>query len=390
MQSRRSCRPTWTILHVLLVPLTCHDGQRHLWSCLCLLVGLGGRVHEDRRQVVFRVHFAEAVCKYVQFDAPGIRRASRNAACFYSGAIHSPSAYDIDVNSISAVVQRAFQAYLISHGAQPELPRPVQSAAAAPSQPLAQPGKAGRSNMASSWRKTSPALCEARASRQRLCRLPPRPHTTAHSRAHDHAYQLRSASASTTIRTTRAPTRSACVPARARASRRPKKTKKPTAQEKPPQQQRQADDASSQRKIQIHSAMAIPPSSPRLPSPPPAAEIQIGPKSPAAAGATLAQQQMEQQMEQTILDANSKRRIHPGTRAADFAVGPPLVPLNEVGSGGCEPGEEERRQGGKEAGRPTTDVFFLFFSSYSSTRRFSSRSTWRLFTTTTPAATPYP
>ena len=76
--------------------------------------------------------------------------------------------------------------------------------------------------------------------------------------------------------------------------------------------------------------MALPPTSPRLPSPPPAAEIQIGPKSPAMSGATLAQQQMEQQMEQTILDANAKRRIHPGTRASDFAAGPPLVPLNEV------------------------------------------------------------
>ncbi|EPE08694.1 mob1 family protein [Ophiostoma piceae UAMH 11346] len=78
--------------------------------------------------------------------------------------------------------------------------------------------------------------------------------------------------------------------------------------------------------------MALPPTSPRLPSPPPAAEIQIGPKSPAMPGATLAQQQMEQQMEQTILDANSKRRIHPGTRASDFAAGPPLVPLNELDS----------------------------------------------------------
>ncbi|CAK7273710.1 hypothetical protein SEPCBS119000_005798 [Sporothrix epigloea] len=78
--------------------------------------------------------------------------------------------------------------------------------------------------------------------------------------------------------------------------------------------------------------MAIPPTSPRLPSPPPAAEIQIGPKSPAASGAELAQQQMEQQMEQSIFDANSKRRIRRGTRAADFAVGPPLVPLNELDS----------------------------------------------------------
>jgi hypothetical protein len=37
-----------------------------------------------------------------------------------------------------------------------------------------------------------------------------------------------------------------------------------------------------------------------------------------------------QQMEQSVLNANAKRRIHPGTKAADFAAGPPLVPLNEV------------------------------------------------------------
>jgi hypothetical protein len=35
-------------------------------------------------------------------------------------------------------------------------------------------------------------------------------------------------------------------------------------------------------------------------------------------------------MEQTLLAANSKRRIHPGTKAADMASGPPVVPLDKV------------------------------------------------------------
>lgn len=69
--------------------------------------------------------------------------------------------------------------------------------------------------------------------------------------------------------------------------------------------------------------------SPRLPSPPPPAEIQIGPKSPGL-GSTEEDQE-SQQMEQTMLTANAKRRIHPGTKSADMAAGPPLVPLNEVG-----------------------------------------------------------
>lgn len=67
--------------------------------------------------------------------------------------------------------------------------------------------------------------------------------------------------------------------------------------------------------------------SPRLPSPPPTAEIQMGPNSPGP-GATADEE--SQQMEQTVLNANSKRRIHPGTKSADMAAGPPLVPLNEV------------------------------------------------------------
>ncbi|OAQ63272.1 Mob1 family protein [Pochonia chlamydosporia 170] len=75
--------------------------------------------------------------------------------------------------------------------------------------------------------------------------------------------------------------------------------------------------------------MALAPSSPRLPSPPPPAEIQISPNSPSGgAPASL----HATQMEQSVLDANSKRRIHPGTKAAEMAAGPPLVPLIELDS----------------------------------------------------------
>ncbi|KAL7796594.1 Mob1/phocein [Trichoderma ceciliae] len=75
--------------------------------------------------------------------------------------------------------------------------------------------------------------------------------------------------------------------------------------------------------------MSLAPSSPRLPSPPPPAEIQIGPNSPSGGpAATLATSEMEQ----SHLDASSSRRIHPGTKAADMAAGPPLVPLGELDS----------------------------------------------------------
>ncbi|KAE8450555.1 hypothetical protein EG329_006286 [Mollisiaceae sp. DMI_Dod_QoI] len=73
--------------------------------------------------------------------------------------------------------------------------------------------------------------------------------------------------------------------------------------------------------------MSLPPSSPRLPSPPPPTEIQIGPKSPSGSGTNP-----ELTIEQSIIDANAKRRIHPGTKSADMAAGPPLVPLNELDS----------------------------------------------------------
>lgn len=71
--------------------------------------------------------------------------------------------------------------------------------------------------------------------------------------------------------------------------------------------------------------MALAPSSPRLPSPPPPTEIQIGPQSPSSGSGS-----QENAIEQSILQANAARRIHPGTKAADMAAGPPLIPLGDV------------------------------------------------------------
>jgi len=75
--------------------------------------------------------------------------------------------------------------------------------------------------------------------------------------------------------------------------------------------------------------MSLAPNSPRLPSPPPPTEIQIGPQSPAAPGSSSTQ---ESAMEQSVINANSSRRIHPGTKSVDMAAGPPLIPLLEVSS----------------------------------------------------------
>ncbi|KAK4231405.1 mob1 family protein [Podospora fimiseda] len=76
-------------------------------------------------------------------------------------------------------------------------------------------------------------------------------------------------------------------------------------------------------------SVSMAPSSPRLPSPPPPAENQLGPKSPLM-GPNATRQGSN--IEQTAIDANAKRRIHKGTKAADMAAGPPLVPLQELDS----------------------------------------------------------
>ena len=74
------------------------------------------------------------------------------------------------------------------------------------------------------------------------------------------------------------------------------------------------------------AAASSPSSSPRLPSPPPIAEDQIGPTSP---GVSLFEDTNSLAGISNI-DAGASRRIRPGTKAIDMAEGPPLVELQEV------------------------------------------------------------
>ncbi|KAL8909451.1 MAG: hypothetical protein Q9171_005049 [Xanthocarpia ochracea] len=75
---------------------------------------------------------------------------------------------------------------------------------------------------------------------------------------------------------------------------------------------------------------ASPSHSPRLPSPPPFPEVQIGPPSPSAhptSGSAT-----EEHDDAARYDQAASRRIRPGTRAADMANGPPLIPLPQLDS----------------------------------------------------------
>ncbi|KAI4213606.1 MAG: hypothetical protein LQ351_003830 [Letrouitia transgressa] len=77
------------------------------------------------------------------------------------------------------------------------------------------------------------------------------------------------------------------------------------------------------------AAGAISPShSPRLPSPPPFPEVQIGPQSPTS---SLPPSTLNPDLEDTSrYDHAATRRIRPGTKAVDMSCGPPLVPLSEL------------------------------------------------------------
>lgn len=76
--------------------------------------------------------------------------------------------------------------------------------------------------------------------------------------------------------------------------------------------------------------MVTTPSSPtRLLSPPPFPEIQIPLKSPSVG---VLSDSTDETMQQRIVEANARRRIHPGTKAADMAPGPPLTLLEELES----------------------------------------------------------
>lgn len=96
-----------------------------------------------------------------------------------------------------------------------------------------------------------------------------------------------------------------------------------------------SDDAASEAStVRGQSTMAAggasPSSSPRLPSPPPFTEVQIGPKSPTVSDSFgNVSEELPEGTDQAAED--SLRRIRPGTSAVDMAAGPPLVPLAQVG-----------------------------------------------------------
>ena len=77
------------------------------------------------------------------------------------------------------------------------------------------------------------------------------------------------------------------------------------------------------------TAEVSPSSSPRLPSPPPFTEVQIGPQSPSV-GEKLGKDADLSFGSSAGDDGSPTRRIRPGTKAADMAFGPPLIPLSQV------------------------------------------------------------
>ncbi|KAI9934865.1 hypothetical protein MW887_000485 [Aspergillus wentii] len=79
------------------------------------------------------------------------------------------------------------------------------------------------------------------------------------------------------------------------------------------------------------AAGASPSSSPRLPSPPPFTEVQIGPKSPSV-GESFGKDAEGLLGNSNVDEDVSTRRIRPGTKADDMAFGPPLIPLSQLDS----------------------------------------------------------
>ncbi|KAL9128557.1 MAG: hypothetical protein Q9217_002790 [Psora testacea] len=72
---------------------------------------------------------------------------------------------------------------------------------------------------------------------------------------------------------------------------------------------------------------ASPATSPRLPSPPPYPEVQLPPNSPG-----MPADSTPDNVDGSKADSQGLRRIRPGTKSAEMASGPPLVPLSELDS----------------------------------------------------------
>lgn len=75
------------------------------------------------------------------------------------------------------------------------------------------------------------------------------------------------------------------------------------------------------------ASVSSPSSSPRLPSPPPIAEDQVGSLSP---GFSLYQDHGKLSGSGSTIDTGAARRIRPGTKAEDIHEGPPLIDLQDV------------------------------------------------------------
>ncbi|KAL4933574.1 Mob1 family protein [Aspergillus undulatus] len=80
------------------------------------------------------------------------------------------------------------------------------------------------------------------------------------------------------------------------------------------------------------AAGVSPSSSPRLPSPPPFTEVQIGPQSPSVGESFGADADLQLLGVSPSADDGPTRRIRPGSKISEMAAGPPLIPLSQLDS----------------------------------------------------------
>ncbi|KAL4807401.1 Mob1/phocein [Aspergillus unguis] len=80
------------------------------------------------------------------------------------------------------------------------------------------------------------------------------------------------------------------------------------------------------------AAGVSPSSSPRLPSPPPFTEVQIGPQSPSVGESFGSDADLQHLGVSPGLDDGPTRRIRPGSKSSEMAAGPPLIPLSQLDS----------------------------------------------------------
>ncbi|KAJ0415640.1 Mob1/phocein [Aspergillus carlsbadensis] len=80
------------------------------------------------------------------------------------------------------------------------------------------------------------------------------------------------------------------------------------------------------------AAGVSPSSSPRLPSPPPFTEVQIGPQSPSVGESFGGDADLQLLGVSPGTDDGPTRRIRPGSKASEMSAGPPLIPLSQLDS----------------------------------------------------------